>query len=128
MSTCNTYALGSLWCITLVQSLGESFCPLTLVGNVKTIVLITCPITMIKHLRSSWQGGHGRKKGSCDFLSLLVEIQADQKVEQGQAAGGLENLKACPTDPLRQHCSASPGEENLVLTTLSSGRPFVPKP
>lgn len=56
-----------------------------------------CPITVIKHLRrSSWQGGHGRKKGSCDFLSLLVLIQVDRKVEQGQAADGLENLKALP--------------------------------
>lgn len=60
-----------------------------------------CAVTVIEHLRrSGWQGGHGRKKGSCDFVSLLVEIQADRKVEQGQAAGGLENFKACPSDPL----------------------------
>lgn len=128
MSTCNTYALSSLWWVSPVQLLGGSFCPLTLVGQCKDNCIDYCPITVIKHLRSSWQGGHGRRKGSCDFLFRSRWIR---KWSKGRQLVGWRTSRPAPVTHFfstAQPPQAAPPTENLVFTTWSCGRPFVPKP
>lgn len=57
-----------------------------------------CAVTVIEHLRrSGWQGGHGRKKGSRDFLSLLVErFRRIRKWSKGRQLAGWRTSRPAP--------------------------------